>query len=93
MLKTKLSLFKINTTENYSKPARVNNGMEVEKTRENQKEKKNQKTKKIRAIEGRIIRDIKSLFEQEEEDYYKPLRVGNFYSDNYIKYESTGNKN
>ena len=67
--------------------------MEVEKTRENQKEKKNQKTKKFRAIEDRIIRDIKSLFEQEEEDYYKPLRVGNFYSDNYIKYESTGNKN
>ena len=29
---------------------------------------------------------VKNLFEQEEkEDYYKPVRVGNFYSNNYIE--------
>ena len=31
-------------------------------------------------IKDRIIRDIKNLLEQEEEDYYKPVRVDNFYS-------------
>ena len=35
-------------------------------------------------INDRIIRDIKNLFELEE-DYYKLLRVGNFYRNNYIK--------
>ena len=31
--------------------------------------------------------------EQEEEDYYKPVRVGNFRSNNYINYESNGDIN
>ena len=26
----------------------------------------------------------------EEEDYYKPVRVDNFYSNNYVEYESSG---
>ena len=30
-----------------------------------------------------VIRDIKTLFEQQE-DYYKPVRVGNFWNNNYI---------
>ena len=34
------------------------------------------------------MRDIKKLFEKKEEHYYKPVRVGNFLSKNYIKYES-----
>ena len=34
-----------------------------------------------KAIKGRIITDIKNLFEQEE-NYYKPVRVGNFYCSN-----------
>ena len=38
----------------------------------------------------RIIRYIRNLFEQEKEDYYKPVRVGKFWSKNYIKYESNG---
>ena len=33
-----------------------------------------------------IIRDIKTFFEQQE-DYYKPVRVGNFWNNNYIQYE------
>ena len=44
--------------------------------------------KENEAIKDRIIRDIRNLFEQEKEDYYKPVRVGNFWSRNYIEYES-----
>ena len=29
----------------------------------------------------------------EEEDYYKPVREGNFWSNNYFKYESNGDRN
>ena len=35
---------------------------------------------------GRILRDIKNHFEHEEkENYYKPVRVGNFWSNNYFE--------
>ena len=30
--------------------------------------------------------------EEEEEDYYKPEKLGKFYSDYFIIYESRGNK-
>ena len=33
--------------------------------------------KENKTIKGRIIRDNTNLFEQKE-DYYKPVRVGNF---------------
>ena len=33
------------------------------------------------------MRDIKNLFEHEEEDYYKPVKVGNSWSNNYIEYK------
>ena len=39
-----------------------------------------------------MIRDIKNLFELGNSDYYKPVRVGNFYGKNYIEYESNGNR-
>ena len=39
-----------------------------------------------------IIRDIKNLFEQGE-DYYKSLRISNFYSNNDIEYENNGDRN
>ena len=41
---------------------------------------------------GWITRDIRKLFEQEE-DYYKPVRVDNFYSNNYVKYKSNSDTN
>ena len=31
-------------------------------------------------------------YEKEEETYYKPVRVNNFWSNNYIKYRSNGDK-
>ena len=40
------------------------------------------------------MRNIRILFEQEKEgDYYEPKRVNNFWKNNYIKYESNGDKN
>ena len=44
------------------------------------------------AIKDRIIRDIKTFFERHE-DYYKPARVGNFWSNNYIEYGSNRDRN
>ena len=51
--------------------------------------------KETKAIKDRILRDIKYLFEPEEEEekYYKSVRVSNFWSNNYIEYESNGDRN
>ena len=49
--------------------------------------------KENEAIKDRIIRDIRTLFEQEEKDYYEARRVGNFWNINYIEYESSGDRN
>ena len=38
------------------------------------------------------MRDMRNLSEYEREDYYKPLRVGNFWSNVYIKYTNKGNR-
>ena len=43
-------------------------------------------------MKDKIIRDNRDLFEQEKEDYYKPVRAGNFWSRNCVKYESNGDK-
>ena len=48
--------------------------------------------KENEAIKDRIITEIRTLFEQED-DYYKPIRVGNFWNNNYIEYESNGDRN
>ena len=43
-------------------------------------------------MKDRIIRDIRTLFE-EEEDYYEPKRLSNFQNNNCNVYESNGDKN
>ena len=48
--------------------------------------------KERKAIKYRTIRDIKTLFEQQEEYYYKSVRVGNLWNNNYIEYESSGDR-
>ena len=49
---------------------------------------------KNKAIQDRILRDLRNLFEnEEEENYYKPVRLSNVWSNNYIEYESNGDKN
>ena len=40
-----------------------------------------------KTITDKIICDIKNLFELENEDYYKPIRLDNFYSNHYIELE------
>ena len=40
----------------------------------------------------RIIRDFRTPFKQGN-DYYIPIRVGNIWNNNYIKYESSSNRN
>ena len=44
--------------------------------------------KMTKAIKDRIPRGVKNLFEHEEEDenYYQPLRVNSFWNNNYIEY-------
>ena len=64
------------------------------------KQKRKKRKKKIgekkqtneRLIKDRIIRDIRTLFEQNEQDYYKPKRVSNFWNNSYIEYEGYGDK-
>ena len=70
------------------KPKKKKRKKEIREIRENKKEH-NQ-----RSIKYRLIRDIKTLFEQEEqEDYYKPERVNNFWNNNYTEYKSNGDNN
>ena len=47
--------------------------------------------KENETIKDKIIRDIKTPLEKED-DYYKPMKVGNFWNNNYIEYESNGAK-
>ena len=70
-----MSLLKTNETKNYRKSIRVRNVSGGQR-----KPRKQSKEKIIKATEDRIIRDIRNFFEKEEEDYYKPVRVGNFWS-------------
>ena len=65
--------------------------MEVKKKK--QKRKKQLEDKIRKATKGRVIRHAKNLFEQQEEDYYKPLGVVSFYSSNYFEDESNCDKN
>ena len=40
-----------------------------------------------------MLRDIKKHFLHEEKKYYKPVRVNNFRSDNFIEYRSITDRN
>ena len=46
-----------------------------------------------RLIKHKIIRDIGTLFQQEEENYYKPKRASRFWNNSYIEYEGNSDKN
>ena len=35
---------------------------------------------------------MRTLFETEEEGYYEPVRIRNVFDDNFIEYESNGDK-
>ena len=55
-------------------------------------EEEKQEKQKNKAIKDKIIIDIRNCFEKEEEDYYKPVRVNNFWSNNYSKYKNNVNR-
>ena len=38
------------------------------------------------------IRDIRDLFREVDEDYYKPIKTKSAFNGNYIEYESKGDK-
>ena len=90
-----MSLFK---TKNYSKPKHVKivygrgkkpNQLKMLKQSAIDNVIKNLRNhfklrKENEPIKERIIRDIKTLFEQQEDDYYKPIRAVNFWNNNYI---------
>ena len=43
-------------------------------------------------IEYKGIRDIRNLFGEVDEDYYKPIKTKSAFNGNYIEYESKGDK-
>ena len=51
--------------------------------------------KEIKGNKDKVLRNIKNLFEyeKEEENYYKPGRVYNFWSNSYIEYKSSSDRN
>ena len=51
--------------------------------------------KETKAFKDRILRYTNNILEheKEEENYYKPVRISNFWSNNYIEYKSNGDNN
>ena len=88
-----MNIFKTNATKSYSETTSVINAHGGQKKLRKPKIKKQLEDKIRKATMGRVIRDAKNLFEQQEEDYYKPLGVGSFYSTNYFEDESNCDKN
>ena len=75
IIKDKRNLFVLKTELNYATIKDIRNLFRLKK-----------ETKKIK---NRILRDIRNLCEhEEEENYYKPVIVSNFWSTNYIEYKS-----
>ena len=40
-----------------------------------------------------MLRDIRALFESDEDDYYKPIKTSNAFNSNYIEHKSNGDTN
>ena len=56
--------------------------------------KKTKKRSNEKIIKDNIITDVRINFDQEkEEDYFEPKTVSNFWNNNYIEYETNGDKN
>ena len=49
--------------------------------------------KENKAIKDRIVRGVRNFLKHEEKDYYKPVRVCNYWSKNYTECESNGDRN
>ena len=66
--------------------------MKQKKKKKERKKSEKMKKHNEKIIKDKIIRGIRTLFEQKDEDYYKPKRVSSFWN-NYIEYGSNGDKN
>ena len=55
--------------------------------------KKKKKESRERLIKDKIIRDIRTLSEQQDKDYCKPTKVSIPWNNNYIEYESNDDEN
>ena len=62
-----------------------------QKSKKEKEIREKKKKKKNRLFKGGIIRDIRTLFEQREEDYYKQ-KNSNFSNKSYIGYESNSGR-
>ena len=88
-----VSLFKTNKPENYSKQTVMHRKKQSEEDNIIKNVRNLFKLKKeIETSKHRIIRDNRNLFEKED-DYYKPIRVGNIWENNYIEYASNSDIN
>ena len=98
-------LFKTNTTKDYYYYYKGRKKTRKPKTDKEKirKQSENNKIKDFRnlfrvlkvseVIKDKIMRDIRTLFEEEEEEnYYKPVRIGTFYGNKYIEHESNCDK-
>ena len=65
--------------------------MKQKKKKERKKEEKKEINNTL--IKDKIIRDIRTLFEQQEKDFYKPKRISNSWNNKCIEYENNGDKN
>ena len=81
IVKDKRNLFRPIKEQNYTAVKDIGNLFRLEKG--------------INTFKDKILRDINDLFENEIEEvnYYKPVRVNNFWSNNYIRYESISDRN
>ena len=61
--------------------------------RQKKKKERSDQQHNERLIKYEIMRDIRTLFEQQEGDYYKPNKLSHFWNNNYIEYENNGDKN
>ena len=50
------------------------------------------KKKKHSSIKYKVIRDIRTLFKPDEDDYYELIRMNNVFDDSIIEYESNVDK-
>ena len=66
--------------------------VETEEEKKGRKELEKKKEHNERLIKDGIVNNIRRLFDQDE-DYYVPKSVNNFWNNNYIEYESNGDKN
>ena len=62
---------------------------------ESKPRKENKTIREIRkesSDDDKILRHIRAIIEPEE-DYYKPIKIANVFDDNFIDYESNGDRN